>query len=259
MKRRPAPESTPQSDGATWVSTFSDRPRSADPTLHFCAHVRATWRRRDDTNIPAAPYAVGQLVRTVIDEAAAACDVLRPDAAEQDIGTALAKALPLGGASVIVVHATVKIDVDESTRNAALAAEQLHQNHHRQKELLHRELELDELARRQTRAREEFLQDRILANPATARLYAALEGSAEHWPRLGGPPAGTDLEELVRTVRQWQPGQQWVVVAQVIHDFVSKLTPEGCKELLVLLAGTVRAFGDEDAARALTAIAGEFQ
>jgi hypothetical protein len=34
----------------------------------------------------------------------------------------------------------------------------------------------------------------------------------------------------------------------VIHDFVGKLTPEGCKELLVLLTGIVRAFGDEDAA-----------
>lgn len=259
MKRRPAPEGASQPGGATWVCTFSDRPRSADPTLHFCAHVRATWRRRDDTHIPGSPYAVGQLVRAVIDEAAAACDVLRPDAAEQDIGTALAEALPLGGVGVIVVGATVSIEVDESTRKAAFAAEQLQQNHRRQEELLRRELELDELARRQAKAREDFLQDHILASPAAARLYTALEGSAENWPRLGGPPAGTDLEDLVRTVRQWQPGQRWVVVAQVIHDFVSKLTPEGCKELLVLLAGTVEAFGDEDASRALTAIAGEFQ
>ncbi|MFH9985792.1 hypothetical protein [Streptomyces luteogriseus] len=184
---------------------------------------------------------------------------IRPDAAEQDIGTALAEALPLGGVGVIVVDATVTIEVDEATRKAAFAAEQLQQNHRRQEELLRRELELDELARRRAKAREEFLQEHILANPAAARLYTALEGSAENWPRLGGPPAGMDLEDLVRTVRQWQPGQQWVVVAQVIHDFVGKLTPEGCKELLVLLAGTVRAFGDEDAARALTAIAGEFQ
>ncbi|MEV0846396.1 hypothetical protein AB0J21_11060 [Streptomyces sp. NPDC049954] len=195
----------------------------------------------------------------MIDKAAATCDVLRPAAAEQDIGTALAKAMPIGGAGVIVVDATVSIGVDEPTREAALAAEQLQQNHRRQEELLRRELELDELARRQVKAREEFLQNHILANPATARLYTALEGAAENWPRLGGPPTGTDLEELVRTVRQWQPGQQWVVVAQVIHDFAGKLTPEGCKELLVLLAGTVGAFGDEDAARALTAIAGEFQ
>ncbi|MFF4751529.1 hypothetical protein ACWD5R_05200 [Streptomyces sp. NPDC002514] len=259
MKRRPVPEGASEPSAATWIATFSDRPRSADPTLCFCADVRATWRRRDDTDIPTDPYAAGRLIRAVIDEAAADCDVLRPDAAEQDIGTALAKALPIGGAGVIVVDATVSIDVDESTRRAALAAEHLQQNHRRQEELLRRELELDELARRQAKAREEFLQDHILANPATARLYSALEGSARNWPRLGGPPAGTDLEDLVRTVRQWQPGQQWVVVAQVIHDFVGKLTPEGCKELLVLLAGTVRAFGDEDAARALTAIAGDFQ
>lgn len=259
MKRRPVPEDASEPGATTWVSAFSDRPRSTDPTLCFCVHVRAIWRRRDDTDVPADLRAAGRLVRAVIDKAAAKCDVLRPDAAEQDIGTALTKALPIGGEGVIVVDATVSIDVDEPTRLAALATEQLWQKHHRQEELLRRELELDELARRQARAREEFLQEHILANPATARLYTALESAAENWPRLGGPPTGTDLEELVRTVRQWQPGQQWVVVAQVLHDFVSKLTPEGCKELLTLLAGTVKAFGDEDAARALTAIAGEFQ
>ncbi|MFF8579334.1 hypothetical protein ACF05R_11525 [Streptomyces albidoflavus] len=153
----------------------------------------------------------------------------------------------------------LRLSVDDGTREAALRAEDVHQEYRRKKERLRRDHELDELARRQARAREAFLREEILANPAAARLYGLLEGTSNHWPRLGGPPAGTNLEELVREVRQWQPGEQWVTVAQLLHGFVANLTEAGRKELLVILADAVRTFGDENTAQRLALLSGEAQ
>ncbi|MEU0631463.1 hypothetical protein [Streptomyces sp. NPDC005989] len=149
--------------------------------------------------------------------------------------------------------------MDDATREAALLAERLQQEYQRKKERLRHDHELDDLARRQAQARESFLREEILADPATARLYGLLEGASKHWPRLGGPPTGTNLEELVREVRQWQPGQQWVTIAQLLHDFVANLTEAGRKELLIILTDAVRAFGDENTAHRLALLSGEEQ
>ncbi|MGW3660672.1 hypothetical protein ACWD6R_35715 [Streptomyces sp. NPDC005151] len=159
----------------------------------------------------------------------------------------------------MVTDVQVRISVDDCTREAALLAERLRQEYRRKEQRLTREHELDDLARRQAQARETFLREEILANPAAARLYGLLEGESKHWPRLGGPPTATNLEELVREVRQWQPGQQWVTVAQLLHTFVGDLTEEGRKELLIILSDAVRAFGDENTAHRLALLSGEAQ
>ena len=260
MRRRAAkaPASMAE-DNARWTSVFKDRPKSMDPTLCFTAEIWVTWRRHVDAASPASPHTAPRLARGEVDKAAAHCDVLRPDAAEQDITAAVQEQLPLGGGGVVVTNVNVRLSVDYATREAALRAEHLRQEYRQQEERLTREHELDELTRRQARAREAFLRDEILANPAAARLYTLLEGASNHWYRLGGPPKGTDLGDLVRELRQWQPGQQWVTAAQLLHDFVGGLTAEGRKELLTILADAVRAFGDEDTAHRLALLSGEAQ
>ncbi|MCX3063714.1 hypothetical protein [Streptomyces beihaiensis] len=259
MRRRAtkAPASTTE-DNASWTSIFTDRLKSMDPVLPFTAEIRVTWRRASGT-ASANRHTAPRLAREKIEEAAARCDVLRPKAAEQDISVAVQEQLPLVAGGVVVTDVQVRITVEDAIREAALRTERLRQGCQRQEERIRRDHELDELARRQVRAREAFLREEILANPATARLYGLLEGASKHWSRLGGPPEGTDLETLVREVRQWQPGQQWVTVAQLLHDFVAGLTEEGRKELLTILADAVRAFGDENTAHRLALLSGEAQ
>ncbi|MFG2848350.1 hypothetical protein ACGF12_35095 [Kitasatospora sp. NPDC048296] len=214
-----------------------------------------------------------------MDKAAASCDILRCDAAEQDINAALRTLLPLTGYGVEVLDGHVRLTIDGSTQKAALLAERMRQGyaleearrrqeqkreedrrreeHAQEEDQLRREYELDTLARRQARARADFLRAEILADPASARLYTLLERYTEHWPRLGGPPAGTSLPDLVREVQQWQPQTRWVVVAQLLHDFVAGLTEEGRKEFLTILAKAVKVHGDEKAAQALIKAASE--
>ncbi|MFF5726533.1 hypothetical protein [[Kitasatospora] papulosa] len=214
-----------------------------------------------------------------MEKEASSCDVLRRDAAEQDINAALRDLLPLTGHGVEVLNSHVRLTTDESTQKAALLAERMCQGyaleearrrqdqereeaqrceeHARAEDQLRRECELDALARRQARARADFLRSEILSDPASARLYALMEQHTEHWPRLGGPSVGTSLPDLVREVQQWQPQAQWVVVAQLLNDFVVGLTEEGRKEFLTILAKAVKVHGDEKTAKALTQAAGE--
>ncbi len=276
--RRSTPAEEPPAPPPTWTYTFVDRLASSEPTLRFTAQVHVTWRAGQGGGT-GSPDDAARLVREIVDDAAASCDVLRRDAAEHDINAALRAQLPLSGLGVEVLHSYVRLTIDDSTQKAALLAERMRQGyaleearrrreqeredaqrrveHSREEDQLRREYELDALARRQARARAEFLRTEILADPASARLYTLLERYTEHWPRLGAPPAGTSLPDLVREVQQWQPQARWVVVAQLLHDFVAGLTEEGRKELLTILAKAVKVHGDEKTAQALINAAGE--
>ncbi|XIE80159.1 hypothetical protein AB6O49_23645 [Streptomyces sp. SBR177] len=270
--RRSKPADGQQTPPVTWTYKFTDRPASSDPTLRFTAQIHVTWRTGQSDG-PGSPYDAARLVRHIVDEAAGSCDVLRRDAAEQDINAALRTLLPLSGHGVEVTRSYVRLTIDDATQKAALLAERMRQGyaleetrrrreqeredaqrreeHTREEERLRREYELDALARRQARARSDFLRTEILANPASARLYSLLERHTEHWPRLGGPPADASLPDLVREVQEWQPQARWVAVAQLLHDFVAGLTEEGRKELLTILAKAVKVHGDEKTAQAL--------
>lgn len=257
MRRRTAKAPVPMAeDNASWTSVFTDRLKSMDPLLFFTTEIRVTWRRAN-TNQSAIRHTAPRLARRAIEKAAELCDVLRPGAAEQDITVAIQEQLPLAADGVVVTDVQVRVSVDDTTQKVALHSERLRQEYRRQEERILRDHELDKLARRQVRAREAFLREEILANPAAARLYGLLEGASKHWSRLGGPPTGTDLDDLVREIQQWQPGHQWVTAAQLLHDFVAGLTEEGRKELLILLADAVRAFGDEHTAHRLALLSDE--
>ncbi|MFE7038935.1 hypothetical protein ACFU9X_05610 [Streptomyces atratus] len=269
--------------------TFTDRLTSSNPTLRFIAQIQLTWRA-ESIGATGNQRDAARLIRDIVDKEASSCDVLRRDAAEQDINAALRDLLPLTGHGVEVLDSHVRLTADESTQKAALLAERMCQGyaleearrrqdqereearlrlqrereeaqrceeHARDEDRLRREYELDALARRQARARADFLRSEILSDPASARLYTLMEQHTEHWPRLGGPPVGTSLPDLVREVQQWQPQAQWVVVAQLLNDFVVGLTEEGRKEFLTILAKAVKVHGDERTAQALTQAAGE--
>ncbi|MEU1624190.1 hypothetical protein ABZ746_02360 [Streptomyces sp. NPDC020096] len=276
--RRNAPAEEPSAPAPTQTYPFTDRPASSDPTLRFTAQLHVTWRA-EQIGTTGNEHDAARLVREIVDEAAASCDVLRRDAAEQDINAALRALLPLTGYGVEVLDGHVHLTIDDPTQKAALLAERMRQGyaleqarrrqeqereeahrreeHAREEGQLRREYELDALARRQARARADFLRTEVLANPASARLYTLLERYTEHWPRLGAPPAGTSLPDLVREVQQWQPQARWVVVAQLLHGFVVGLTEEGRKEFLTILAKAVKVHGDEKTAQALIKAAGE--
>ncbi|MGX1471209.1 UNVERIFIED_CONTAM: hypothetical protein RKD50_000017 [Streptomyces canus] len=257
MRRKQADHSDHSHDSASWTTVFHDRPKSADPSLCFSAQIHVTWRRHHAATFPVSQHAAAHLLRAMVDEAAAECDVLRPDAAEQDITATVHARLPLAQDGIVITDARIGISVDNATRNAALTAEQLHQDFQRRALQLRHEYELDELARRQARARAIFLRDEILANPASARLYTLLESSTAQWSRLSGPEPGADLGDLVREIQQWQPGQQWVAVAQLLHEFLTSMSAEGRKELLTLLIDAVKAFGADETAQCLISLAGE--
>jgi F0F1-type ATP synthase epsilon subunit len=198
MRRRTANAPVPTAeDNANWTSVFTDRLKSVDPLLFFTTEIRVTWRRAN-TNAPASRHAAPCLARREIEKAAELCDVLRPGAAEQDITVTVQERLPLVADGVVVTDVQVRVSVDDTTRTAALHSERLRQEYQRQEERILRDHELDELARWQARAREAFLREEILANPAADRLYGLLEGTSKHWSRLGGPPTGTNLDDLVR-------------------------------------------------------------
>ncbi|MGW1838659.1 hypothetical protein [Streptomyces sp. NPDC002067] len=276
--RRGTPAEEPSASPATWGYTFTDLPASSDPTLRFTAQVHVTWQA-GQLGSAGTSHDAARLVRDIVDKNAASCDVLRRDAAEQDINAALRAELPLDGHGVRVLRCDVRLTIDDSTQKAALLAERMRQGyaleearqrreqerietrrreeHAREEDRLRREYELDSLARRQVRARADFLRAEILADPASARLYALLERHTEHWPRLGGPPADTSLPDLVREIQDWQPQARWVGVAQLLHNFVVELTEEGRKELLTILARAVAVHGDEKTSQSLIKAAEE--
>ncbi|MGA4539023.1 hypothetical protein ACPA54_03430 [Uniformispora flossi] len=212
------------------------------------------WRSQSTATADGA-YAAARLVRSVIDQVAARCDVLRPQVAEQDIAIALRRQLPIRDDDVEVIGVRVHVTVDEVTRKAALRAQDLRHDFVRKAELVRQEAELDELARRQARAREEFLRTEILATPASARLYSLIEKSSVEWHRLAGPPAGVDPVSLVEEIQRWQPDQQWVTVARLLHDFVAELSEQGRRELLLILAEAIRVYGNDTVAQTLADLA----
>ncbi|MEU3950518.1 hypothetical protein [Streptomyces sp. NPDC029526] len=83
------------------------------------------------------------------------------------------------------------------------------------------------------------MQDEILRTPAKARLYLMLEQNAQH----GALPPGTDINEIVRDAQQWHPQAQWVVIAQLLHTFLTNLSAEDRGDLLRTVRGMFEGTG----------------
>ncbi|MEU1823751.1 hypothetical protein ABZ502_15160 [Streptomyces abikoensis] len=159
--------------------------------------------------------------------------VLRSEAAEQEVNYELMRSLPQHVEGVEITSARVVLSVDVGTR---LAGERLAQ--------MRRDIELDAVARSQTLARVSFMRDEILRSPATARLYMMLENST----RFGVLPPDADMDRVVREVQQWRPESRWIIVAQLLHTFVDKLSPADADDLLDALRSMFLDYGEKELA-----------
>ncbi|MEV7678083.1 hypothetical protein AB0O64_05910 [Streptomyces sp. NPDC088341] len=230
---------------SAWVREFRDVLDSDEHGLAFNATIRVEWRRHASEPGRTTAYEdVGQAVRGVAERIAARRSVLRAEATEQDINHELRNRFPRLVEGVEILEARVSLHVDEHTRTSAERMAQLR-----------REETLAELARRQTTARIRFMQDEILRTPATARLYLMLEQTAHH----GFLPPGVDADQIVRDVQQWHPEAKWVVVAQLLHTFLSNLTPKEGNDLLHTLRLVFLEYGDKELAEQLPAERGGFE
>ncbi|MGW4441398.1 hypothetical protein [Streptomyces sp. NPDC004682] len=221
------------------VHTFTDVCASQDPGLAFEVSVRVEWTWTKRGPAPAdAPRVAGRLARQLVEKTLHESSVLRPDAAGQDLAVVLRDEVPLGG-EVTVTGVTTSVHVDAAVVAAA-----------RRKQRTRHACELDELERRQARARMEFLRDELLADPSAARLYTLLPPS----PRLGGPLPGTDLDALVREAHRWHPESRWVVTAQVLHTFAERVTEDTAQDLLKILHAALDTLGHHDLSARLAAV-----
>ncbi|MFF0744949.1 hypothetical protein ACFYVL_31560 [Streptomyces sp. NPDC004111] len=209
---------------------------SCDAGLTFTAVFRVEWQRSPDERSAAPPGDAGRAIRMLAEHLAGQRSVLRCAALEQDINYDLRQRLPWTTDGVEIVRAHVTLRCDEHTRTSAHRLAQLH-----------REEELAELARRQASARLQFLQHEVLRTPATARLYLMLERTG---PQL---PSETDLDALVQDVQKWHPQAQWVVVAQLLHTFLGKLSPGDTRDLLRTLRALFLDYGEKELAERLPA------
>ncbi|MEU1183748.1 hypothetical protein ABZ464_40200 [Streptomyces sp. NPDC005820] len=229
MMRRRTRRDTLRSPAQTWTSVFHDRPDSRDAGLPFEAVVRVEWRH--SPHGPAnqdARCAASRAARLMVEKVLASETVLRTAAAEQELTAALGQQLPIHRDGVELLKVSVTLRVDDDIAAGA----------HRAERARH-EFELDEMDRRQARARMEFLREELLANPSAARLYTLLQRS----PRIGGPPEGSDPDELVRQIHQWHPHSRWVLVAQTLHTFVGRITEDNAQDFLKILRSAMTTLG----------------
>lgn len=235
--RRHSRSSSPEP--STWTCAFNDLCESRDPGLTFEVSAHLEWQpSHPGPAVSDAPRIAGRMARGVIEKALVAASVLRMHAAEQDLVAALRDELPLRSDSVTVLAVSVSLRAEEHVLAAA-----------RRRERAQHELDLDDIDRRQARARMEFLRDELLADPSSTRLYSLLQLS----PRLGGPPPGSDPDELVRQVHQWHPRSRWVLVAQTLQTFLDRLSEDNAQDLLKILHSAMEALGNRQLAADLTA------
>ncbi|NUW36037.1 hypothetical protein HTZ77_32150 [Nonomuraea sp. SMC257] len=173
------------------------------------------------------------MTRRIVEKTVRETSVLRLQDAEEKVEAVLRDRLPLRGEGVEVVRATVALTTDDETVRAAKRVQRL----------LH-EQELDELARRQVKARADFLREVMFADPASARLYAMLDIPE----RIGGAREGMDVDEVVRRLNEWSPRSRWVVTAQILYDFVNGLSESGREDLLKIVASAIATLGTTEQA-----------
>lgn len=172
MRRRTRRNHPSESTSQTWTSVFHDRPGSRDAGLSFDAVIRVEWHHspQGPTN-PDARHAASRAARHLVEKQLSSESVLRVAAAEQELAAALRDQLPFtrDGVELLNISATLRVD-DDAAEGARLMERARH------------EFELDEMDRRQARARVEFLRNELLANPSAARLYALIQSSPSGRP-----------------------------------------------------------------------------
>ena len=213
---------------------FHDRLPSRDAGAGFEAAFRIHWRTKvPDSAEELLGWPAGRLVRSRADAVLRDWSVLRLAAAEHELAAVLADELPTPVSGGEVLDASVRLSAQGYAVQAAQEQEQARS-----------EWALDEQARRRARANYRFLMDEVLADPASARLYPLL-GQDSRRPLL---PTGDELAAILQDVDRWRPDNQWVALAQVLHEWVCRLDQDGAEELLRLLQRVAATTGHTDIA-----------
>ncbi|MFI6302276.1 hypothetical protein ACIBCH_10420 [Amycolatopsis thailandensis] len=203
---------------------------SADKGIGF--KVALTVRARVSTRrgqLPPNPLdLVVPAADRIIRPAAAGVSALRCNYLQHTIASELAELTSLSTKRVRISDVYARVTLDDD------AAEQA-----RDAQRMRHDLELDELARQQARARAQFIRDECLADPATARIYTLLEKSS----RLGELAGVLDRGDLVAEVAQWHEQARPVLITQAIIDFFGRLTPGQSYEIVDRFIAMVRGFG----------------
>ncbi|MGW4130903.1 hypothetical protein [Amycolatopsis japonica] len=182
-----------------------------DVRLRFFGHPRPHEAARDEPGIAGADK-----IRADLETIARRYTVLRRHAARHALATTLLEMLPFTVPSAEFREATITVYARPEDLEAAQRIE--HARH---------ELELDNLAHRQIRARMAFLREECLRDPASAQIFTLLPPS----PRLTETHPAADSDKLVDVVRKWEPTSGWVRAAKNLVAFGEKLTPDQLEAL----------------------------
>lgn len=216
----------------TAEDSYTDRLPSEDPDIDFDVRVHLTIR----TVLSQPSQAVSDaavILRPILEKATGSMSVLRRDAAQQNININVRRCLPVRNGDYDVIAITAVLGVDPSAIQSARKIQ--HQK---------REAYLDELARRQTRARMSFLREECLRDPSSARLFLMLEAS----PRIGTFPTPEIAKEIAAEITAWRPESRWVRIAMLLSDIVEKSTPSQIREVVMLLSSALATTGKHEQA-----------
>ncbi|MFC0101122.1 hypothetical protein ACFFKH_26860 [Micromonospora marina] len=195
---------------------FTDQVESIRKTFPFSIHVTLSYRSAADVSRQQAVAMAACNARQIVEPVAERFNVLRPSAAEQEINYVLSRDFPRTTEQVIFCSAHVSVSVaDAVSRAAELYEESV------------REISRERLDRDRVRAKLTFLRDDVFCDPATARLYWII--------KHGNLPAPDDFSEIIRSVSQWAPGSEWVVIAQCIQKFLDQFPRQNARDLVRML------------------------
>ncbi|MET8550167.1 hypothetical protein [Micromonospora zamorensis] len=101
---------------------------------------------------------------------------------------------------------------------------------------------LESLERERVGAELAFIRQVVLQDPASAEIYKFLQLSK------GGAEAayGEIYDRLAVLCSEWSPDGQWVLLARVLHEFLTELPPAAKEDLLVIIQACMEASGRLD-------------
>lgn len=209
-----------------WLGPFPDRIRGQDG-FAFRVEYRIEARELGDDPPRTQEVRCASAVRSIVESVLAHCEVLRPEAAEQDVNLALQWQLPIKGSGFVVTRAAVNVLVDHDTVEAA---EQLDAGRLAKK--------AEDIERRRLRARMAFLEEEVCRDQASLKLFLLADriGQEKSAPRV----SAAELEELATAVGQRSAKNRWVETAKILHKHIDSLPADAVLALVSTLRDSIR-------------------
>ncbi|MFI7649746.1 hypothetical protein ACIBTZ_27235 [Micromonospora sp. NPDC049460] len=214
---------------------FTDQADSTRKGFPFDVHVTLSCRSAAEMSRQQTVALAARRARQIVEPVAERFNVLRSSATEQEINYVLGRDFPGTTEQVIFGSAHVVVSVADAVQRAAELYEESV-----------REISRERLDRDRVRAELTFLRDDVFCDPATARLY---------WiTKHGNLPVPDDFHEIMRSVSQWAPGSEWVVIAQCIQKFLEQFPRQNARDLVRMLERLFRENDRTDLAQELARV-----